>query len=64
MPENLSPIQVSDAWKRLIQFVQKEVPYGEIKIKIVNSNPTTLVEHKRDVRFDRPASVPSQLTVE
>jgi hypothetical protein len=51
-------IPVSKAWIRLVQFVRMNCPYGTIKVKIVNSNPTTLTEWKQDIRFDKETSVP------
>ena len=35
----LHTIQVSDAWANFILFVQREVPFGEVKIKVVNGEP-------------------------
>lgn len=46
-------IQVSKNWLRLIRYCQVELPHGEIKIRIVNGQPTDLIEEKRKRRFDR-----------
>ena len=51
-------IRVTDAWVRLIRYCSTDLPHGEIKIKIVNSEPTKLLDAKPDVRFDKPDTLP------
>lgn len=52
-------IKVSEAWLNLIHFCMTEIPHGDLKIRIVNSQPTELLEVKRKVRFDKPATLPT-----
>ena len=51
-------IRVSPAWIRLIRYCQVELPHGDLKIRIVNAQPTDLLEVKPKVRFDREMSIP------
>lgn len=55
--ELLDKISISDCWKRLILFVQREVGNGDIEVRIVNSEPTELISARRKVRFDKPGSI-------
>lgn len=52
-------ISVTAAWLRLIDFVRLELPHGELKVRIVNCEPTELIEAKRKVRFDKPQTLPT-----
>ena len=64
-PVNSSPlveIHVTEAWIRLIRFCQSDLPHGEITIKVVNSEPTTLIGFKRSIRFDKPETIPMKTT--
>ena len=47
------PRVISENWFRLISFVDARVPNGEIKVKIINSQPTKLLDIKEDIRFDK-----------
>jgi len=46
-------VVVSPSWIRFIRFCKTKVPNGDIKIKIVNGEPTRLLEKKEDIRFDK-----------
>jgi hypothetical protein len=46
-------IRVSESWVNLVFWCQNEMPNGEIKVKIVNGQPTELLEKKERVRFDK-----------
>ena len=50
-------IKVSESWLRLIRWCLLECPHGEIKVKIVNGEPTTLLESRRNIRFDKPLTI-------
>ena len=52
-------IRVSESWIRLIRFCQVELPHGDLKVRIVNAQPTELLEAKRKVRFDREQTIPN-----
>ena len=51
-------MKVSKAWAKFMSFCQTEVPYGNVKIKLENGQPTDLLEAKRKVRFDKEATLP------
>lgn len=53
-------VEVSPPWVELIKFCDSEFPNGELKVKIVNSLPTDLLEAKRKIRFDKPNSIPQK----
>jgi len=55
-------VKTTPAWKELIKFCADSFPHGELKIKIVNSQPMELLEMKRRIRFDKQATVPKKLT--
>ncbi len=46
-------IRVSMSWLNLITFCQGSLPYGDISVKIVNGQPTELLDKKEKIRFDR-----------
>ena len=51
-------IRISESWVRFVRFCQTRVPNGDIKIKVVNAQPTKLLEVKPDVRFDKEETIP------
>ncbi len=53
---DLKNIKVSDAWRRLIVYCETKLPFGDLTIKIVNGEPTSLVDFKPNIRFDLPLS--------
>ena len=57
--EDLTDIRPTAAWLRLIAFCKNEMPHGEISLRIVNGEPTTLLSQKPTVRFDRPSTIPA-----
>lgn len=58
-PQETIEIPVSRSWIRLIQYCRTSCPFGTLTIKIVNAQPTVLVDRKVDVRFDKETSIPS-----
>ncbi len=46
-------IRVSKAWLNFIVYCQSTFPHGEISIKIVNGQPTEMIDKKEKIRFDR-----------
>jgi len=57
-PKTYTKVSVSESWIRLILFVQRTLPHGELTVRIVNGEPTELVASKRRVRFDKPDTIP------
>ena len=55
-PENFDNVKVSNAWKRLIFYCQNQLPFGELTLRVVNSEPTALIDFKPNNRFDLPLS--------
>ena len=52
-------VRIAPAWIRLVRFCQAEFPHGDLKIRIVNAQPTDLLEEKRKIRFDKETTLPS-----
>ena len=52
-------VRVHESWINLVRYCQTQIPYGDIKIRIVDGRPTELLEERQKVRFDRnpPVSV-------
>lgn len=46
-------IRVSRAWLNFITYCQGSFPHGEISVRIVNGQPTELLDKKERTRFDR-----------
>ena len=57
-PPEAIEVRVSQSWVRLVRFCQTELPHGDLKIRIVNAQPTELLEAKRKVRFDKEETIP------
>ena len=53
-------IRVHESWINLVHWCQEQMPYGDIKIRIVNGQPTELLEQKARVRFDKQVTVPTK----
>jgi len=51
-------IRVTPAWVRLVRFCQTEFPNGDLKIRIVNCQPTELLERREKIRFDKEMTLP------
>ena len=51
--------KVHEYWVNLIQWCQNYFVKGEIEFKLVNAQPTELINAKQDVRFDRPDTIPT-----
>lgn len=52
--EELKRLTMSLAWRRLIAYCQTQLPYGELSIRVVNAEPTVLIDVRPSVRFDIP----------
>lgn len=57
----MSNEDISPSWTRFIRFCREKIWYGDVCIRIVKANPTNLIDAKREVRFDRPISIPENL---
>jgi len=57
--EELVELKVTHAWANLILYCKREIPHGDIHIKIVNGQPTKLLDQKKDIRFDKPNTLPN-----
>ena len=55
-------IRVSESWVRLVRYCQVNFPNGELKIRIVNAQPTELLEQKAKIRFDKEEIIPGIFT--
>ena len=51
-------IRISQSWVRLVRFCQAEFPNGDLKVRIVNGQPTELLEQKPRIRFDKEVTIP------
>ena len=54
-------VRVHESWINLVQYCRDQIPFGDIKIRIVNGQPTDLLESKPRVRFDKQPSIPTNL---
>ena len=50
-------IRIHESWINLVRYCQDQIPFGDIKIRIVNGQPTELLEAKAKVRFDKQPSI-------
>ena len=51
-------IRVHESWINLVSWCQNQMPFGDIKIRIVNGQPTELLEQRAKIRFDKNVSIP------
>ena len=54
-------VRVHESWINLVQYCRDQLPYGDIKLRIVNGQPTELLEQKAKIRFDKQPSIPNNL---
>ena len=52
-------IKISLAWVNLVHYCQTRIPFGDIRVRIVNANPTELLEEKPKIRFDKEPTIPN-----
>ena len=52
-------IRIPESWINVIRYCQEQLPFGDIRIRIVNGAPTELLESHPRVRFDRSATIPN-----
>ena len=55
-------VRVHESWINLIKWCQENLPYGELKIQIANSQPTKRLKEIPSIRFDKQAPVKSNGT--
>ncbi len=55
-------IRISQSWINLISYCQEKFPYGDLTVRIVNAQPTDLLESRPRVRFDKVSTIPNILT--
>ena len=58
MTLNPNDVRISQTWANFILFIQREVPFGEVKIKLVGGEPVKLLTKTRDIRFDKVETLP------
>ena len=51
-------IRIPESWINVVRYCQEQIPFGDIKIRIVNGAPTELLESKPKIRFDQELSIP------
>jgi hypothetical protein len=54
-------VRVNESWVRLVRWCQVSFPHGDLKIRIVNAQPTELLEERRRIRFDKEDTLSSDL---
>lgn len=57
-PDEILQLKVSRSWIRFIIFCRTEAPHSELRFKVVNGEPTNLLECKKNIRFDKEDSIP------
>ena len=50
--------RVHEYWINLIQWCQNYFVKGSIEFRLINAQPTDLLDVKQDMRFDRPDTIP------
>jgi len=55
-------IRISESWINFIAYCQEKFPHGDITIRIVNAQPTDLLDQKPRVRFDKPSTIPTSVS--
>jgi len=58
MTLNPNDVKVTKNWANFMLFVQREVPFGDIKVKFVNGEPIEPIEWRRKIRFDKVETLP------
>ena len=58
----LNAIIITKPWKRFIFYCLTVVPHGEVTVKIVNAQPTSLISVNPSVRFDKDDPLPQKPT--
>ena len=53
-------IRVHESWINLVRWCQEQMPFGDIKVRIVNGQPTELLEKIPRVRFDKQTTIPKE----
>jgi len=56
-------VRVHESWINLVQYCRDQMPFGDIKIRIVNGQPTQLLEQKPSIRFDKQGTIPPEASV-
>ena len=51
-------MRVSRNWIRFISFCRDQCPHGNVNVRILNGEPTKLVDVKREIRFDKSETIP------
>ena len=51
-------VRISESWVRLVRWCQTSFRDGELRIKVINAQPTDLLDMKRKIRFDIEETVP------
>lgn len=51
-------VRVSKAWINLVHYCQTKFPYGDLTIRLVNAQPTELLDKKPKIRFDKELTIP------
>ena len=51
-------IRIPESWINVVRYCQEQIPFGDIKIRIVNGAPTELLESKPKIRFDQELTLP------
>ena len=52
-------IRIHESWINLVRYCQDKFPYGDLTIRIVNAQPTDLLDQKPKVRFDKTPTIPN-----
>ena len=56
--EDLQALGITAAWANFISFAKTQCPHGHIDVRIVNGEPNKMLNCERDIRFDKPDTIP------
>ena len=56
-------VRITEPWVNLINWCQTNAPYADIEVRLVNGQPTELIQCKPKIRFDKQKSLPNGVPV-
>ena len=60
----LEELRITHTWANFILYCRRYLKYGEIRVRIVNGEPTEPLDEKAKRRFDKPETLPDMVEEE
>ena len=48
-------VRVHESWINLIRYCQESLPYGFLRLEVINAQPTKKLKEIPSIRFDKPS---------